>query len=64
MKRVDRGESIEMVARSLDVTADVSRWRKKADNEALGALKSNRRDAKDLEIESFCSKVDELTMIF
>ncbi|MBF2761054.1 MAG: hypothetical protein ISN28_12470 [Ectothiorhodospiraceae bacterium AqS1] len=64
MKRVDWGKLIEMVDRSLDVTAaDVSRRQERADNVALGALKSNQRDAKDLEIDSLCSNVGELIMI-
>ncbi|MBF2736011.1 MAG: transposase [Betaproteobacteria bacterium AqS2] len=37
VKRVDRGESIEMVARSLDVTAaNTGRWREKAGNGSGG----------------------------
>ncbi|MBF2761770.1 MAG: hypothetical protein ISN28_16170 [Ectothiorhodospiraceae bacterium AqS1] len=39
IKRVDRGEPIELMARSLDVSAaDVSQWLKKADYAVLGGF--------------------------
>ncbi|MBF2761368.1 MAG: hypothetical protein ISN28_14105 [Ectothiorhodospiraceae bacterium AqS1] len=53
-----------MVARILDVTAaDVSRRREKRAMWLSGALKSNWRYAKDLEIKNLCFKVGELTVI-
>ena len=64
VKRVDRGEPIELVARSLGVTAaEVSRRLKKADYAVAGALKSDGCDGKDLEIKHLQSKVGELTML-
>jgi transposase-like protein len=61
--RVLRGEDVELVARSLEVTAaDVSNWRDAFLAAGSSGLKQRPRDARDEEIDRLRAKVGEITM--
>ncbi len=61
--RLLRGESLEIVARELVVTAsDLSGWRDAFLEAGAASLKSRARDGRDETIDRLRSKVGELTM--
>ena len=61
--RVLRGESLEIVARELAVTAaDLSGWRDAFLAAGSASLKSRARDDRDATIDRLRTKVGELTM--
>jgi transposase len=61
--RLLRGESLEMVARALAVTAaDLSGWRDAFLDAGAASLKSRARDDRDETIDRLRTKVGELTM--
>ena len=61
--RLLRGESLEVVAREMNVTAaKLSEWRDKVLLGAESALKERERDARDEEIARLKAKVGEITM--
>lgn len=61
--RLLRGESLEVVAREMNVTAaKLSQWRDKVLLGAESALKERERDARDEEIARLKAKVGEITM--
>ena len=61
--RLLRGESLEIVARELSVTAaDLSGWRDAFLDAGAASLKSRARDDRDETIDRLRTKVGELTM--
>ena len=60
--RLLRGEPLELVARELAVTADLSGWRDAFLDGGSASLKSRPRDARDETIDRLRTKVGELTM--
>ena len=63
VRRLMRGEPLELVARELNVTAArLSAWRDRALLEAGSALKDRERDRRDDEISRLKGKVGEMTM--
>jgi hypothetical protein len=61
--RLLRGESLEIVARELVVTAaDLSGWRDAFLDAGAASLKSRARDDRDETIDRLRTKVGELTM--
>ena len=61
--RVLRGESLEIVARELEMTAaDLSGWRDAFLEAGATSLKSRARDDRDETIDRLRTKVGELTM--
>ena len=61
--RLLRGESLEIVARELAVTAaDLSGWRDAFLDAGAASLKSRARDDRDETIDRLRTKVGELTM--
>ena len=63
VRRLMRGEPLELVARELNVTAArLSGWRDRALLGAGSALKDRERDRRDDEISRLKGKVGEMTM--
>lgn len=63
VQRLLRGEPLEMVARSLNVTAArLSQWRERVLAAGAAALKERERDARDDEIARLQAKIGEITM--
>jgi len=63
VKRLQRGESLELVSRELNVTAArLSDWRDRVERAAETALKERTRDHRDDEISRLKGKVGEMTM--
>ena len=63
VKRLQRGESLELLSRELNVTAArLSDWRDRVEFAAETALKEWARDHRDDEISRLKGKVGEMTM--
>ena len=63
VKRLQRGEPLELVSRELTVTAArLSEWRERVEQAAETVLKERERDERDDEIARLKSKVGEMTM--
>ena len=63
VKRLQRGESLELLSRELNVTAArLSDWRDRVEFAAETALKEWARDHRDDAISRLKGKVDEMTM--
>ena len=63
VKRLHRGESLELLSRELNVTAArLSDWRDRVERAAEAALKERTRDHRDDEISRLKGKVGEMTM--
>lgn len=63
VQRLLRGEPLEVVARSLNVTAArLSQWRERVLAAGAAALKERERDARDDEIARLQAKIGEITM--
>ena len=63
VKRLQRGEPLEVVARELNVTAArLSQWRDRVEQAAEAALKERERDGRDEEIARLKGKLGEMTM--
>ena len=63
VKRLQRGESLEVLSRELNVTAArLSGWRDRVERAAETALKERTRDHRDDEISRLKGKVGEMTM--
>ena len=62
-KRLQRGESLELLSRELNVTAArLSDWRDRVERAAETALKERTRDHRDDAISRLKGKVGEMTM--
>ena len=63
VKRLQRGESLELLSRELNVTAArLSDWRDRVERAAETALKERTRDHRDDAISRLKGKVGEMTM--
>ena len=63
VKRLQRGEALELLSRELNVTAArLSDWRDRVERAAETALKERSRDHRDDEISRLKGKVGEMTM--
>ena len=63
VKRLQRGESLEVLSRELNVTAArLSGWRDRVERAVETALKERTRDHRDDEISRLKGKVSEMTM--
>ena len=63
VKRLQRGELLELLSRELNVTAArLSDWRDRVERAAEAALKERMRDHRDDEISRLKGKVGEMTM--
>jgi transposase len=63
VKRLQRGEPLELLSREFNVTAArLSEWRDRVEQAAETALKERERDDRDDEIARLKGKVGEMTM--